>query len=195
MSRYSFWHLIKCQNILYNTISSNDKSFSVTNVRILSRATVYVIHEGNNNAHPTVTSKMLLPTELETAISPNPFRATITLVIRSGMLVPAARNVSPITSGGMRIVSPATFAHQTIRYEYAAIQQIEPMNVTAKNFFPVTKRSGIGSLVSARKKIPLQSNPSFSRKFRGSRFFFLFFLSPSLSFLLLFFFQACLLEH
>lgn len=69
------------------------------------------------NAHPTVTSKMLLPTELDTAMSPNPFRATITLVIRSGMLVPAARNVRPITSGGMRTVSPATFAHQTIRYE------------------------------------------------------------------------------
>ena len=44
-----------------------------------------------------VTSKMLLPTELDTAMSPNPFLATITLVIRSGMLVPAARNVRPIT--------------------------------------------------------------------------------------------------
>lgn len=35
--------------------------------------------------------------ELETAMSPKPFLATKTLVIRSGMLVPAARNVSPIT--------------------------------------------------------------------------------------------------
>lgn len=92
------------------------------------------------DAHPTVTSKMLLPTELETAISPYPFRATITLVIRSGMLVPAARNVRPITSGGMATVSPATFAHQTIRYEYAAIQKIEPMKVIGKNFFPEIKR-------------------------------------------------------
>ena len=47
--------------------------------------------------HPTVTSKMLLPTEEDTAMSPNPFLATITLVMRSGMDVPAARNVSPIT--------------------------------------------------------------------------------------------------
>ena len=47
--------------------------------------------------HPTVTSKMLLPTELDTAMSPKPFLATITLVIRSGMDVPAARNVNPIT--------------------------------------------------------------------------------------------------
>lgn len=35
--------------------------------------------------------------ELDTAMSPKPFLATKTLVIRSGMLVPAARNVSPIT--------------------------------------------------------------------------------------------------
>lgn len=47
--------------------------------------------------HPTVTSNILLPTELETAISPNPLRATITDVIKSGIEVPAARNVRPIT--------------------------------------------------------------------------------------------------
>ncbi len=47
-------------------------------------------------AYPTVTSKMLLPTELDTAISPKPFLATMTLVMRSGILVPAARNVSPM---------------------------------------------------------------------------------------------------
>lgn len=95
---------------------------------------------GDLDAYPTVTSKILLPTELDTAISPNPFRATMTLVMRSGMLVPAARNVRPITSGGIATVSPATFAHQTIRYEYAAIQKIEPMNVIGKNFFPEIKR-------------------------------------------------------
>ena len=50
--------------------------------------------------YPTVTSKMLLPTEEDTAMSPNPFLATITLVIRSGMDVPAARNVRPITWNG-----------------------------------------------------------------------------------------------
>lgn len=47
--------------------------------------------------HPTVTSNILLPTELDTAISPNPLRATITDVIKSGIEVPAARNVRPIT--------------------------------------------------------------------------------------------------
>lgn len=57
--------------------------------------------------HPTVTSNILLPTELETAMSPNPFRATITDVIRSGMDVPAARNVRPMTYG-IWIFSSAT---------------------------------------------------------------------------------------
>ncbi|KAJ3648609.1 hypothetical protein Zmor_020402 [Zophobas morio] len=79
---------------------------------------------------------MLLPTEEETAMSPKPFRATMTEVMRSGIEVPAARKVSPITSGGIRTVSPTTFAHQTIRYEYAAIQTMLPTNVTGKNFLP-----------------------------------------------------------
>lgn len=40
------------------------------------------------------------------------------------------------TSAGMSAVSPNTFAHHTIRYEYAAIQAIEPINVIGKNFLP-----------------------------------------------------------
>ncbi len=40
---------------------------------------------------------MLDPTDEETAMSPKPFLATMTLVIKSGMDVPAARNVRPIT--------------------------------------------------------------------------------------------------
>ena len=47
--------------------------------------------------YPTVTSKMFDPTEDETAISPKPLRATITLVNRSGIDVPAAKKVRPIT--------------------------------------------------------------------------------------------------
>merc|ERR1719450_1395872 len=59
------------------------------------------VYRNQGTGSPTVTSKILLPTEEETAISPKPFLATITLVIRSGIEVPAARNVSPITSGGI----------------------------------------------------------------------------------------------
>ena len=47
--------------------------------------------------YPTVTSKILEPTEDDTAMSPFPCLATRTLVIRSGTEVPAARNVRPIT--------------------------------------------------------------------------------------------------
>lgn len=36
----------------------------------------------------------------------------------------------------MSAVSPIILAHHTIRYEYAAIQQMEPMNVMGKNRFP-----------------------------------------------------------
>lgn len=42
-------------------------------------------------------SKMLDPTEEDTAISPSPFRATMTDVIKSGIDVPAAKKVNPIT--------------------------------------------------------------------------------------------------
>lgn len=83
---------------------------------------------------PTQTSNRFDPIDEETAMSPRPFLATITLVIRSGILVPAARIVNPIISVGIPNVSPIVFAHQTIRYEYAAIQRIAPMNVIAKNF-------------------------------------------------------------
>lgn len=57
-------------------------------------------------AYPTVMSKMLEPTELDTAISPSPLRATITLVMRSGMEVPAANIVRPIISSVIPMVSP-----------------------------------------------------------------------------------------
>ena len=49
------------------------------------------------HTYPIVTSNKLLPIELDTAMSPKPFLATKTLVIRSGILVPAAKNVKPIT--------------------------------------------------------------------------------------------------
>lgn len=58
---------------------------------------------------------MLLPTELDTAMSPKPLRATSTEVIKSGMEVPAAKKVNPIISLGMLNVSPTSVAHQTIK--------------------------------------------------------------------------------
>lgn len=65
--------------------------------------------------YPIVISNMLLPTELETAMSPRPLRATITLVIRSGMDVPAARMVRPIISSEMPMVSPTFEEKRQVR--------------------------------------------------------------------------------
>ena len=50
----------------------------------------------SRTSHPIVMSNKLLPIELDIAISPNPFLATITDVSRSGTLVPAASTVNPI---------------------------------------------------------------------------------------------------
>jgi hypothetical protein len=91
------------------------------------------LYRNQGTGNPTVTSKILLPTEDDTAMSPKPFLATMTLVMRSGIDVPAARKVSPITSGGIPIVSPVTVAHHTMRYENAAIQRILPRKVMMKN--------------------------------------------------------------
>lgn len=67
--------------------------------------------------HPTVMSKMLLPTQLDTAMSPQPLRATITLVMRSGLDIPAARI---ITIGyKMAMVSSIYMRKQAFRIENA----------------------------------------------------------------------------
>lgn len=68
--------------------------------------------DNNNRTNPIVTSKILLPTELETAISPKPFLATRTEVMRSGIDVPAARNVNPMTSGGTSKFSPTVMTDE-----------------------------------------------------------------------------------
>ena len=55
---------------------------------------MFIVH---CDIYPTVTSNILDPTDEETAMSPNPLRATITLVNKSGIDVPAAKNVNPMT--------------------------------------------------------------------------------------------------
>ena len=68
--------------------------YCFVNETIYSESTIM-----QSKLHPTnpiVMSKMLLPTEEETAMSPNPLRATMTDVIKSGTEVPAAKKESPI---------------------------------------------------------------------------------------------------
>merc|ERR1719352_505739 len=69
-------------------------------------------------------SKMLLPTELDTAMSPCPFLATARLDSASGMLVPPARSVSPMIVSGILAVSPRTVHIQTMTYERAPIMEM-----------------------------------------------------------------------
>mmetsp|Transcript_59251 Transcript_59251/g.176063 ORF Transcript_59251/g.176063 Transcript_59251/m.176063 type:complete len:104 (-) Transcript_59251:1954-2265(-) len=73
---------------------------------------VYIIQ---GNGKPTKMSKILLPIELDTAMSPSPILATITLESRSGTDVPAARSVIPIITGGIPIVFPIISAQVTMK--------------------------------------------------------------------------------
>ncbi len=50
-------------------------------------------------------------------MSPNPLRATMTLVKRSGMDVPAAKKVKPITAGGILKALPVTVAHHAPHHQ------------------------------------------------------------------------------
>jgi len=92
----------------------------------------YINH---GNGSPTVMSKILLPIELDTAISPSPILATITLLIRSGTLVPAARNVSPINTIGIPKVFPTISAHETIKYVKPPIHDIERIKDMKQSLF------------------------------------------------------------
>ena len=114
--------------VLENVKNMSHTNAILQNIPVASTATgafeiaVLRIH---GKGRPTVTSKILLPEfriilwfskmmgeylglwipdlpiELETAISPRPFFATITDVMRSGTDVPAARKVNPIISIGI----------------------------------------------------------------------------------------------
>mmetsp|Transcript_35656 Transcript_35656/g.65999 ORF Transcript_35656/g.65999 Transcript_35656/m.65999 type:complete len:111 (-) Transcript_35656:2195-2527(-) len=84
------------------------------------------INQGSGN--PTRISKILLPMELETAMSPSPILATITLESKSGTDVPAASTVYPITTEGIPMVFPTISTQSTIAREKSAIHTIERKN-------------------------------------------------------------------
>merc|ERR1719261_1706571 len=68
-------------------------------------------------ARPKRISKMLEPIDDETAMSPWPFLATARDDRASGMEVPAARSVRPMTGSGMPVTQPNCTAIQTMTYE------------------------------------------------------------------------------
>ena len=81
------------------------------------------MYTSQGKGRPTRMSKMLLPIEELTAMSPSPILATMTEERRSGTEVPAARNVTPITTVGMVSVLPMISAHATMKKEYTPILQ------------------------------------------------------------------------
>mmetsp|Transcript_12233 Transcript_12233/g.42959 ORF Transcript_12233/g.42959 Transcript_12233/m.42959 type:complete len:446 (+) Transcript_12233:401-1738(+) len=89
----------------------------------------------HGSGSPTLMSKMLEPMEEETAMSPKPLRATITDDSASGIDVPPARMVRPMTASGMPSAKPMVEAHHTMRYEKMAIQMSETPKVTPNQFF------------------------------------------------------------
>lgn len=78
---------------------------------------------------PIRMSKMLLPIELETAISPFPCIATMTLLSKSGTLVPAASKVRPMTTEGIRHTQPMTVAHHTMKSEKQRNKKYKKMSI------------------------------------------------------------------
>ena len=66
---------------------------------------------------PTRISKMLLPIELDTAMSPSPILATITLDNKSGTEVPAAKNVNPMMKVSIPKVAQIVSVQPTMKYE------------------------------------------------------------------------------
>ena len=76
---------------------------------------VKIDFKSQGRGKPTRTSKMFDPIEDETAMSPNPWRATITELNKSGTDVPAARKVRPMTGSGMPTAAPKVVAHHTIK--------------------------------------------------------------------------------
>mmetsp|Transcript_68541 Transcript_68541/g.108848 ORF Transcript_68541/g.108848 Transcript_68541/m.108848 type:complete len:123 (-) Transcript_68541:316-684(-) len=86
----------------------------------------YTMENSNQGTgRPTKISNKLLPTEEDTAISPSPFFATITEDNKSGIEVPAAKKVRPITTSGICSVSPTIEVHSTRKYEKTPTHKME----------------------------------------------------------------------
>mmetsp|Transcript_77884 Transcript_77884/g.208113 ORF Transcript_77884/g.208113 Transcript_77884/m.208113 type:complete len:338 (-) Transcript_77884:1225-2238(-) len=87
-----------------------------------------MVKHSQGRGSPTSTSKMLLPMEEETAMSPSPCLATITEESKSGTEVPAASTVSPATATGTPRELDTTVAQSTMQKEKIPIQTMAPRN-------------------------------------------------------------------
>mmetsp|Transcript_39788 Transcript_39788/g.65961 ORF Transcript_39788/g.65961 Transcript_39788/m.65961 type:complete len:295 (-) Transcript_39788:764-1648(-) len=74
-----------------------------------------IVESSQGTGSPKLISNTFEPTDEDSAMSPNPFRATSTDVMASGTDVPAARTVTPITGMGSPISKHISSAANTIR--------------------------------------------------------------------------------
>lgn len=126
---------VSCQFVQMNTIQSIATIPTKTTIEINSESETTSIalpplisdQMNHGSGKPMVTSKMLLPIELDTAELADPFFTFTTDVSMSGTLVPAAKMVKPMTVSGMYYASPNTVAHQTMKLLKIMIQKIEMM--------------------------------------------------------------------
>jgi hypothetical protein len=73
------------------------------------------LDKSQGKPRPTKMSNKLLPTELDTTMSPLPLRVIIMLETTSGIDVPAAKSVRPATVSGMLMVKAIITIIQTIK--------------------------------------------------------------------------------
>jgi hypothetical protein len=120
---------------------------------------------------PMRISKILLPMLLDTAMSPCPRRATAIDDSASGMLVPAARMVRPMTGGGMPMTSPSVVAIHTMRTERTMIHDTQRKKVRKYTFSNVGRRqSGMVTqkiVWRGRRKSQMTFHPSPSGTSKG----------------------------
>eukprot|EP00316_Scyphosphaera_apsteinii_P003291 CAMPEP_0119338960 /NCGR_PEP_ID=MMETSP1333-20130426/97278_1 /TAXON_ID=418940 /ORGANISM="Scyphosphaera apsteinii, Strain RCC1455" /LENGTH=99 /DNA_ID=CAMNT_0007350383 /DNA_START=189 /DNA_END=488 /DNA_ORIENTATION=+ len=74
----------------------------------------HAVASSHGIGRPKVMSNTLEPIEEERAMSPWPSRATNTEDSASGIEVPAANTVTPMTDSGMPIVVPISSANHTM---------------------------------------------------------------------------------
>mmetsp|Transcript_8364 Transcript_8364/g.10618 ORF Transcript_8364/g.10618 Transcript_8364/m.10618 type:complete len:214 (-) Transcript_8364:713-1354(-) len=105
----------------------------------------------HGSGRPTATSKMFEPIEDDTAMSPWPCWATMMLESRSGIDVPAARNVRPAINVGIFTVPQMPSTKKTRAYDIHMMWTIAIKNVVHFHFsLPGTRQSGT---VTARIKV------------------------------------------
>merc|ERR1711871_186309 len=96
---------------------------------------------------PMQMSKTLEPTALDTAMSPSPSSATEMEPSASGMDVPMARKVRPMTTSGMPQRQPILSMNSTMKYEIHVMWMSEMKKVAQNHFCPHDSDSDASAII------------------------------------------------